>query len=164
MRGLCAGLGIGIVGLRALIRYLVVGGIELHQHIAFMNESAVVEVHLGDMAADTRADGINMSIDLGVIGAFPMPAFPPEPAHQQESDNGNEKHNRLGCRMALKETAAIFGARLRFGIVVLLALALRVVVLLFGLVGLSRRRAHLLTCCLDSFLFVAAQDRGVYGS
>ena len=68
-----------VVGLRTRQRNLVIGGVDLHQHIAFAHELAVVIVHLGHLATHSGTDRVDVAVNLRVIGAFPVTALPPEP-------------------------------------------------------------------------------------
>ena len=101
------------------------------------------------MAVDARADGINVAVDLGVIGVFPLPALPPEPAHQNDRDDGHQENDGLGRRMLLEKAATVL----------LVARAppgrdaprrcRRCSRSAFDFIWLGRRRTHLFFTCLE---------------
>ena len=100
------GLRVVIIGLGTSDRNFVVGVVDLHQHVAFVDELPVVIVDLHDLSADARADGIDVAVNLGVVGAFPATAVEPVPANRDHSSDHQSEHKVLRLGVALKKTAA----------------------------------------------------------
>src|SRR5581483_10027122 len=92
-----------------------------------------------------------MTIDLRVVGIFPLPTLPPEPADQHDGNNGYEEDDGLGRRMFLKKAASVLlmVAELR------IALLFMFLVLGLGMLNFVRlccRGTHLLFTCMQLFM------------
>ena len=147
LRRLGAGLSFLVVGLGAIERDLVVGGIGHDQHVALVHELAVIDIDLDDLSADARADGIDVSVDLGVVGALPVAAVPPVPANRTGWRQSPRRiSDGLGERVPLEEAAAIVGLLNEFAVVIRLARgSMGIGLVQFVLLGASR--THLFFTC-----------------
>src|SRR5579875_19867 len=48
-----------------------------------------------------------MAVNLRIVRVLPLPAFPPEPAHQYYGNDRQQKDDRLGSGVLLKQPAAL---------------------------------------------------------
>ncbi len=80
---LSCGFGTGQVGFRLRDRNLIVLRIDLHQHGALLHPLVVFHVDPYHIAGNTRADGIQVNIRLGVVGGF----IAAEVAPQEQATN-----------------------------------------------------------------------------
>ncbi len=62
--------GVGQVGFRLGERDFVVLRIDADQHVARVHELLVFRLHLDDVPVDPRADGVDVPVDLRVVGAI----------------------------------------------------------------------------------------------
>src|SRR6476646_8138650 len=49
---------------------MLVPGINFHDHSSLLDVLVVIDIHLDDIAGNSRADRIKMSVNLGVVGGF----------------------------------------------------------------------------------------------
>ena len=79
-------LGAGQRGLGVFHRYLVVAGVQLGNHVASLHHLVLVDIYLGNLATDARADLDQVPVDLRVVGIFAEGGVPPD------ADGGNHQH------------------------------------------------------------------------
>ena len=100
-------------GLRELGASLIDGDleiarIEIHQRIARFHDLVVVDIHVGDGAVDARADGVQVSFHLGVVGGFELPRLEPKVEAHSGGNQQDQKEDDEGAA-----TAASDGRRFR---------------------------------------------------
>ncbi len=66
----CGRLSIFKIGFGALVGDLIVRRINLDQHRSRLHVLIVLDVELDHVAGDARADGIDVAVDLGIVGRF----------------------------------------------------------------------------------------------
>ena len=113
-----SGLGVFEISLGAFVGDLVIGGIDFHQHGPGLHVLVVEDVQFDDVAGDASADGIDVTVDLGVIGGFVAGdvAVDEKPCYQQHyhgDDDGDAKAGTGGARRTSVEVA--FGGRQGLG-------------------------------------------------
>ena len=87
LHGFGRGLGILIGGPGLRHRHLVVLGINLDQRRARLHKLIVVDQKLDDVSGDTRADGVQVAINLRVVGGLVAAQVAPE------KEAGHQQHN-----------------------------------------------------------------------
>ncbi len=87
-------LAAGLRHLRARLiqRHLEVARIQIHQRIARFHELVVVDIDRDDGAVDARADGIQVSFHLGVVGGFEVARL--EPIVKADAGCDQQDHER----------------------------------------------------------------------
>ncbi len=96
------GHGVHVIGAGAVHGHPVVAVVDLHQHGSGLDELALLHVDLHHVSGDSGADGIDVAIDLGVIGILILAALPPEGGggDQQQHDQDAQQHGQP--RLALE--------------------------------------------------------------
>ena len=75
--------------------HLEIARIEIHQRIARFHDLVVVHINLRDGAVDARADGVQVSFHLGVVGGFELARLEPKVkadtgGNQQDQEEDDE--------------------------------------------------------------------------
>jgi len=91
-QGTRGGLGICEAGACLINGNLVILGIDLHEHRALGDDLVVVHIDADDVARDARANGIEMSIHLGIVGGLVAIEMAPQKNachnhHEESRDN-----------------------------------------------------------------------------
>ena len=116
-RGDGGGLGIFKVRLGALESDLIVGRIDFYQHRSRLHVLVVLHVELDDMSGDAGADGIDVAVDLSVVGGFiagevAIGEESRNHKHNDGDDDRDPKTRTLGARRRLRKSSSVAGSGL----------------------------------------------------
>src|SRR6185295_17189204 len=114
--------------LGALERYLEILGIKLCEYLTLLDLIVLLEIYGDDGAAYASSDGIDMTIDLSVIGAFASRVVLPKKipshcTHDEKNDKSPLRHRMLMkisfCFRTLATIFHLFRKRLAHGMLVI---------------------------------------------
>lgn len=90
-----SGLGLAQIGAGQIERHLVIAGIYIGQGISLLHVVRVFDMDLNDSAVDSRANRIQMAVDLRVVGPFVgMQEVPQKaPGYNKNRRSGNRAHD-----------------------------------------------------------------------
>src|SRR4029077_6562344 len=100
-------LGVGQICFRLGNRDLVIVGIDPDQDIASLHVLLVIGQHLNHVAADARADSVDVPVDLSVVGGLiGVKVLPQEvAAHQNKQDHDGHDDASQAAPAAARQRA-----------------------------------------------------------
>ena len=116
--GLVAGRGEGRLSL--LDRDLIVGGVELEQHLSLADRLVLLDLDLDHPAGDAGADAGAGRLDIGVVGGLVAAAGQDHERHDAQDDQRDADHQRPaqpGAQRAAAGTARAFGLGVADGLI-----------------------------------------------
>jgi hypothetical protein len=87
---------------------LVIGGVQLGDHVARLDHLILIDIDLGDLSGDARTDLDQVSVDLGVVRVFTKCRTPPETHGNQRQDGNHDQNNGSAAGIRLRGLAAFF--------------------------------------------------------
>ena len=76
-----------------LVRHLIIGRIDFHQHRPGLHVLVVIDIELGDVSGNPRADGIDVPVHLRVVGSFIAAHVAVHKKSDNEQDDNRQRHS-----------------------------------------------------------------------
>ncbi len=95
--------GLGDLGAGLIERDLEIARIEIHQRIARLHDLIVVHINARDGAVHARADGVQVSFHLGVVGGFELPRLEPKVDADAGGDQKEQEEDGEGAAAAASD-------------------------------------------------------------